>query len=189
MARDPSASSTNSLHPLVTDSLEQKRQYIRRRDSFTYMSCHSSEQQEWQAKGWEIHREGRSKVKLKRPKSHDTMLEDQAWCLFYRMGYPELNGQRFRIAYERRDGSKAEKQIDVFAKDDETVVVAECKSKESRGRRSLQKDLHETDSLQKSLATAVRAHYGAAFKPKFIWLYITKNIIWSEPDVERAAAI
>ena len=181
--------SKDALQPLVTDSSSQRKEYLRRRDAFEYMSCHPSEQQTWQAERWQVHREGKSKVQLKRPKPHDVMLEDQAWCLFYRMGYPELNGRQFRITYERRDGSVGEKQVDVFAKDDETVVVAECKSKEVRGRRSLQKDLHETDSLQKALAMAVQNHYGAPFKPKFIWLYITTNIIWSDPDVERAGAM
>lgn len=179
----------DALDPLLIDLGAQKKEYKRRHDAFEHRSCHPAEQQKWLQDRWVVHREGKSKVQLKRLKPHDTMLEDQAWCLFYRMGYPELNARRFKIKYQRRDGSSGEKQIDVFAKDDETVVVAECKSKEARGRRTLQKDLHETEALQKALATAVRTHYGASFKPKFIWLYITKNIIWSEPDVERAAAI
>jgi DGQHR domain-containing protein len=189
MAKTDPTVSSEGLHPLLIDPSAQKKEFNRRRDMFDHKACHPSEQQQWIADRWQIHREGKSKVQLKRIKPHDSMLEDQAWCLFYRMGYPELNAKRFRIKYRRRDNSTGEKQIDVFAKDDETVVVAECKSKEARGRRTLQKDLHETDSLQKALAVAVREHYGAAFKPKFIWLYITKNIIWSEPDVERAAAI
>lgn len=104
------------------------------------------------------------------------------------MGYPELSGEQFKINFERQDGSFGSKQIDVFAKDDETVLVVECKSRETRGRRTLQKDLHETDSLQKTLATSIRKHYGDAYKPKVIWLYVTNNIIWSEPDIARAAA-
>jgi len=105
------------------------------------------------------------------------------------MGYPELNGARFKVKYTRQDGSSSEKQIDVFAKDDETVIVVECKSRETRGRRTLQKDLHETESLQKPIATAIRQHYGSQFKPKILWAYVTNNIIWSEPDLERAGSI
>lgn len=104
------------------------------------------------------------------------------------MGYSELNDDQFKIKFKSHDGSNGEKQIDVFAKDDETVVIIECKSRDSRGRRTLQKDLGETDSLQKPLANAIREYYGQEFKPKIIWIYVTKNIIWSEPDLERAAA-
>ncbi len=53
----------------------------------------------------------------------------------------------------------------------------------------MQKDLHETKSLQGPLANAIRGHYGRDFKPKIIWIYFTHNIIWSEPDLERANAI
>jgi DNA sulfur modification protein DndB len=33
----------------------------------------------------------------------------------------------------------------------------------------------------------VRKHYGPDIKLKFIWLFVTENIIWSGPDKERAA--
>jgi len=105
------------------------------------------------------------------------------------MGYPELGGPRFTVTYERADGGTWRKQVDAFAKDNDTVIIAECKARESRGKRSLQKDLHETESLQGPLAKAVRRFYGADFKPKIVWIYFTENIIWSEPDVDRAAAI
>lgn len=29
-------------------------------------------------------------------------------------------------------------------------------------------------------------HYGSKLKPQLIWLYVTSNIIWSKPDIERA---
>jgi DGQHR domain-containing protein len=39
------------------------------------------------------------------------------------------------------------------------------------------------------IAIAIRKNYGQDFKPKIIWLYITNNLIWSEPDLLRANAI
>jgi len=163
--------------------------YARKRDTYIYKKVHPADQEKAEADGWIVHKEGSNTVRMKRLKSHDKLLEDQAWCLFYRMRYPEINGDNFYIRYERIDGTIDEKQIDVFAKDDETVIVTECKSREIRGRRTLQKDLAETVSLQKLIANAIRKHYGQDFNPKIIWLYITNNIIWSEPDIERANAI
>ena len=64
------------------------------------------------------------------------------------MGYPVLNDNNFNIHFLREDGSRGKKQVDVYAEDEETAVVVECKSRESRGRRSLQKDLHESAALQ-----------------------------------------
>lgn len=177
------------LAPLVTTKPACQREFTLRKDGFIVQSVHPADVQKHEADGWIVQREGTKKVRIKKPKSHDTMLEDQTWCLFYRMGYPELGGPKFKIRYSRQDGSQGEKQVDVFAKDDETVIIAECKARETRGKRTLQKDLHETESLQKSFANSIRAYYGTAFKPKIIWMYITNNIIWAEPDLERAASI
>jgi len=160
-----------------------------RKEAFVVQSVHTADVPKYEVDGWTVQREGSRKVRIKKPKNYDAMLEDQAWCLFYRMGYPELGGRSFKIRYSPQNGTEGEKQVDAFAKDDETVIVVECKARETRGKRSLQKDLHETESLQKPIANSIRAHYGTDFKPKIIWMYITNNIIWSEPDLERAAAI
>lgn len=178
-----------SLHPLLITKPLRQREFTRRKDLHIFQTIHSADLPEYEADGWTVHREGSKKVRIKKPKNHDAQLEDQAWCLFYRMGYPEINGHAFKIKYTRQDKSEGQKQVDVFAKDDETVIVVECKARETRGKRSLQKDLHETESLQKPFANSIRAHYGEGFKPKIIWMYVTNNIIWSEPDLERAAAI
>ena len=102
------------------------------------------------------------------------------------MGYERLNGKRFTIQFDRDDGSRGRKQIDAFACDAETAFVIECKSREERGRRSLQKDLLETQALQNYIRKSIFGLYGHSAKPKIIWAYATQNIIWSEPDVERA---
>ncbi|HXC39547.1 MAG TPA: DGQHR domain-containing protein [Burkholderiales bacterium] len=177
------------LHPLLATKPGRQREYLTRKDLFVVQSVHPADVAKFEADGWSVQREGSRKVRIRKPKNPDALLEDQTWCLFYRMGYPEINGRKFKIKYLRPDGTEGEKQVDVFAKDDETVVVAECKARETRGRRSLQKDLHETESLQKPFSNSIRAHFGGKFRPKIIWMYVTNNIIWSEPDLERAAAI
>lgn len=177
------------LSPLITAKVARQREFTRRKDAFVFQGVHSADVPKFEADGWAVHREGSRKVRIKKAKNPDALLEDQTWCLFYRMGYPELSGPKFKIRFARQDGTEGEKQVDVLAKDDETVVVVECKARETRGKRTLQKDLHETESLQKAFATSIRAHYGGKFRPKIIWMYVTHNIIWSEPDLERAAAI
>ncbi len=179
----------NVLSPLLKTPGTLKAEYRKRRSANVFMTgVHPADEKKYQDDGWEVDRRGH-RLRLKRIKTQCKDLEDRAWCLFYRMGYPEIGGVGFEIKYHRADGSDDVKQIDVFAKDDETVIVGECKSRDSRSRRSLQKDLSETEKLQGPIAKAIRAHYSGDFKPKIIWLYFTHNIIWSEPDMERAAAI
>ncbi len=107
--------------------------------------------------------------------------------LLFKLGYPELSdGRNFTIRIERKGAEPLQKQIDVFAKDDETVIVAECKASEKLAKRSLQKDLEEFANLRKPISESIRKHYGGSTKHKLIWLFVTENIIWSAPDKQRA---
>ena len=85
-------------------------------------------------------------------------------------------------------GPIGRKQVDVYAEDDETVLVIECKSSKQTGRRSLQKDIQETSSLQQYFRKAIYTRYTGRAKPKIIWGYATNNILWTPPDMERAQA-
>ena len=103
------------------------------------------------------------------------------------MGYKTLNGENFKISFTRPDGSTAAKQVDVYAEDNETAVIIECKSRLSKGRKSLQKDIEETSSLQSRFRNSIiNSRFENGTKPKIIWIYATNNILWSTPDIERA---
>lgn len=138
------------------------------------------------AKGWLVSRTGKRVVRVKQAKPHHQMLEDRAWCLLHLMRFSEISEQAFSIKFRRATGTLGSKQIDAFACDHEVAIVVECKSRADRGRRSLQKDIGETAALQNYIRQAVYGHYSERPKPKLIWLYVTSNIIWSEPDIERA---
>jgi DNA sulfur modification protein DndB len=177
------------LQNIVSLEADLKSELRRRRDRNIYKSVHPADVETEAAAGWVVHKIGKTSVRLSKPKTHDVWLEDRAWCLLRLMRYPEMNGHRFRIDYKRRDGTTDSKQIDVYAKDDETVLVIECKSRLTRGRRSLTKDLTETQSLQAPIRDAIRRIYGRDSKLQAIFIYVTENVIWSEPDLERAHAI
>lgn len=179
---------TNFLHPLITDSKEASSAFRKRKSLNAEKSVHPADVAEEIERGWAVQREGKRAVRLKRPKSHDCWLEDRVWCLFHSMGYPVLNADGFKITFEREDGSIGRKQVDVYAEDDETVVVIECKSRDQRGRRSLQKDIQESISLQSYFRNSIYKRFDGKSKPKVIWVYATSNILWSVQDIERAEA-
>ena len=123
---------------------------------------------------------------MKRRKSHDKLLEDRVWCLLYLMGFQSLNAKQFKIRFPRSGHTPGLKQVDVYAEDNETALVIECKSRKERGRRSLQKDIQETISLKPYFRNVISKRFKTKSKPKIIWLYATNNILWSDSDVERA---
>ncbi len=176
------------LNPLLVDSAKLKREAVRRRKPFDEKSVHQEEIPDHQADGWAIDRKLKKKIKVRRQKELDERLENRFWYILFRMGYAEMNeGRSFSVLIQRKGAESLRKQIDVFAKDDETVIVAECKSSERVAKKSLQKDIEEFANLKGPIAAAIHAHYGAKFKPKIIWLFVTENIVWSKPDKERAA--
>ena len=177
---------TNFLSPLIGGTKELAAEYRTRRKVYHLKRVHPADVLVEEAAGWEVYRPGKRFTRLKRLKSHDKLLEDRVWCLFHSMGYPILNGANFSISFSRADGSVGKKQVDVYAEDDETVLVIECKSRKERGRRTLQKDIQETISLQSYFRTAIHRRFLDKEKPKIIWIYVTNNTLWSVPDIERA---
>jgi len=176
------------LAPLLCDPHQLAREAVRRRKLFNEKALSSDEIAEHEALGWVFDKKLVKKTRFKKQKVIDERLENRCWMLLFKLGYPELSqGRSFAILVERKGADPIRKQIDVFAKDDETVVVLECKACDKMSRRSLQKDLEEFANLKGPIARSVHSHYGAGFKPKIIWLFVTENIIWSRPDKDRAA--
>ncbi len=173
---------TNFLHPLIVDAKEAATAFRKRKSLYVEKTVHAADVNAEIERGWSIQREGKRAVRLKRAKAHDCWLEDRVWCLFHSMAYPVLNADDFKISFEREDGSIGRKQVDVYAEDDETVVVIECKSREQRGRRSLQKDIQETISLQSFFRNSI--YNGSMGNPSrgSFWFYPPSNILWSGQD-------
>lgn len=176
------------LGPILQDKKDLDREARTRNDRYERASVSKKLEADYLADGWELDKYLKYKAKFRRPKSVDEMLENQVWRLMYLLGYHELNeGRQFTVTVKRRGAEALQKQVDVFAKDDETVIVAECKASKRMTRRSLQKDLEEFGSLKSAFANSIKKHYGKDYKPKIIWMFCTRNIIWSKPDKDRAA--
>jgi len=176
-----------SLNPLVSEDA-LRTAFRRRRDENDFQKISLVDEKKYTDAGWSLHKKSQSSVWVKKLKSAEQSLEDRIWCLFYRMGYPVLSGPKFSVHYKASNGSSGHKRIDVFAKDDETAIVVECRAKESRGRKNLERDIQEFADLQKKISQSIRSHFGRGFNPKIIWIFATSNIIWAEKDAERAEA-
>jgi len=171
----------------VSTEGEKHAEFKRRRDEYSYMKVPTGGEAPYLTEGWEVEKTLKRQIRLKKQKLLDRRFEDLVWRLFYRMGYDDLNkGHDFTIQYRASDGSLREKQVDLFSKDGETVVVGECKCCDEYKSRSLGKDLAETVGLKKAFANAIRAHYGRDFKPKILWFYFTDKVLWSKPDKSKA---
>ncbi|NOX26729.1 MAG: hypothetical protein GXP21_00800, partial [Gammaproteobacteria bacterium] len=171
---------------MIDDALDLKKEYRKRNSSMEKIKVPNSSVNNYVNENWSVSRELKKDSWLEREKKHNFKLTDDLWAIFYRMGYRELASSLVKLPYGETDDIIKKKQVDIIAKDDETVLIVECKSSLRRGRRNLQKDLNETMLLKGEIAAGIKSHYGKEFKPKIIWVYVTKNIIWSEADINLA---
>jgi DGQHR domain-containing protein len=176
------------LGEIATTTAERAAEYRVRRSRYHQKTFRKDEAEHANAEGWELVRENQSSDRYQKIKPHDEQLENEVWCLLYNFGYPHLSiGRKFQIEITKGPTSEVSKQIDVFAYDSETIIVCECKSSEKRGRRSLQKDIGEFAANQRPIANTLRKFLGGKIEQKIIWLFVTRNIDWLDPDRARAA--
>lgn len=181
--------SESPLGPLIDNQDALRREFRRRNSLWDLKKVSNGDLEAALAEGWSIHKQLKTGVKIQRQRELPERIENKWWILLYRMGYLELNqGRQFKIVLKRREGVTGKKQIDVFARDDETVIVTECKTSERLRPRSLQKDIEEFGSIKGDISAAIKRYYGAEFKPKILWFFVTENIIWSDEDIDRARA-
>lgn len=133
--------------------------------------------------GWEFSRKNKKSIKMQKLKPLDEQFEDLVWVIVARMGFKELSdGRNFKV----KVGHGKERQIDVFAKDDESAVFIECTQSEKPKKINMSSLIEKILSIQKDAYKSVRNHYGDKLNLKMKWIIATKNIRWGEADLLKA---
>lgn len=121
-------------------------------------------------------------VGVKKDKKADEIFEDKVWCLFKQLGFTYLNKDRhFEMSYDYSNPELTQ-QIDVFAADDETAIVVECKSAESLKEGVFKKPLEAFHGQMEGFRKEIKKQFPNA-KIKFIWA--TENFIITPADQTR----
>ncbi|MFM7682808.1 MAG: DGQHR domain-containing protein, partial [Bacteroidota bacterium] len=165
------ANESDIVKLLKEKKLDYIRESIKIEDKDIYLS-----------KGWSIEKEFKSSIRVKKEKKLDSAFEDEVWSLFALMGYKFINKDRnFSIPYDNNTPPRT-KQIDVFAKDNETVIIVECKSSETRKNGNLKKELESYKGIIGGIRTSVQQLFPNQ-KLKFKFILATKNIDVSKEDL------
>lgn len=171
------------LGKLVAESEINKLIKQKRKESLTE-SINPSEKEKYLSEGWIIEKEFKNSLRVSKSKPFDLAFEDEVWSLFALMGYKFLNKDRtFNLPYDKNNSNQT-KQIDVFAKDDETILIVECKSSESNKRGDFKKELESYIGIIEGLRKSLLALFPRA-KYKFKFILATKNLSISEDDLCR----
>ena len=158
---------------------------VRKLDSY-YDSCPNSSPalKEKLSQGWEIKAELKTTTKIVKLKPHDVAFEDKVWTLFALLGFKLMNKDRhFHIPYDKNN-SKQTQQIDVFAKDDETVLLVECRSTTKNRVGDFKKELEAMKSKKQGIINSISALFPTT-KPKFKYILATSGLALSDVDETR----
>ena len=136
-----------------------------------------------EADGWRIVRRNTKSTRMAKPKPDAEQLEDEVWSVLAQMGFKEMSkGRQFTIAVG--DGLPS-RQIDVFAKDDESVIIVECTRRDTPGRKSMAQLIEKIRAIREDLQKSIRKVYGQCSKLKVGYVIATRHISWSEVDLEK----
>lgn len=134
--------------------------------------------------GWEEYKSYKNNkfVGVRKNKRFDEVFEDRVWCLFEKLGFIYMNKDRsFIMSYDFNDPNNTQ-QIDVFAADEETVIIVECKAAETIKDGVFKKSLEAFRGQMDGLRREAQKKFPKA-KVKFIWA--THNYIMSPTDQEK----
>jgi Holliday junction resolvase len=138
--------------------------------------------------GWAVDKPNRKSVRLRKPKSHGSHLEDRVWTLFYRMQFPLLSGKGGgELVLEPKDPGSPTTQIDVAALDNEIAIAIECKSSEQPTKRPhFQNDLAKHGLIRERFTSCSRSQFPAAHKRQVVLAMFLSNTLLNDNDRARA---
>ena len=143
-----------------------------RKQEYYYKSLNKNLVEGYLKENWEIDKEFKYKTRMKKIKAFDEIFENDVWMLFYNLGFKMMNKDRsFSIPYNKEENLT--QQIDVFAADDETVILIECKATEIINKKQdFKTEIEALKGKSEGMITAIRKQFP---EHKIKIIFSTKN--------------
>ena len=154
---------------------------------YEYIKIKPEELERKESEGWSFERKYKASIKMKRgiKLSDDEAFENRVWILLANLGFSCLNANRhFKLPYSEKDDNLTQ-QIDVFAADDESIIIVECKaSRELNRKHSFKTDIEAIGGKIAGLTKSAKKLFpNKKLKVKFV--FATQNYALSDVDKER----
>ncbi len=173
-----------NLHDLLINEDEISRS-INQRKSDYFMESYRNDSTEIQKKiseGWDIDVKLKTVTRLSKAKPNDIAFEDKVWTLFALMGFKIMNKYNaLSLPYENKNPMLTH-NINVFAKDDETVLLIECKAADKNKMGDFKNELEAIKSKKQGLINSVRALFPNT-SLKFKYILATRNFAINDVDL------
>ena len=140
--------------------------------------------------GWYYFKDTKNpdKVKVHKDKPISEVFENRLWVLFASMGFTNMNrDSHFEIEYSEKTNSH-KKQIDVFAVDEETVLVVECKCAERLKNKPWKTELESIHGYMDGVRAEILKKF-PNHNVKFIFATQNYNVGDSDKDLMKEFGI
>lgn len=155
-----------------------------RSKTYNTESIKQNQLDDYTTQGWQILKEFKTSISIKKNKPNDVEFEDRVWSLFASLGYKFLNKDRnFHLPYDKTDLNLTQ-QIDVFAKDDETIILVECKAGNENKRGDFKKELEAMAGKIDGIRKTIQSLFPNT-KHKIKYILATRNYSISDEDLKR----
>lgn len=122
-------------------------------------------------------------IKVRKRKPVGVRFENKVWLMLEKMGFTSLNrDDKFVISYGK-DNRDLTQQVDVFAADEETALIIECKAAEKFTKKDFKKDIDAYKGNLGEMINSVKKQFGKGINIRVIWA--TSNIELGEQDKKR----
>ncbi len=174
------------LNHMTDDQSTLIKKFKARKTPYYTRSIGINELDDYIAEGWEEVSTSKHKAKIQKLKPEGVKLEDDIWCMFYNLGFRNLNYDE-DLSVQWGDNPEDRHQLDVVAVGDEAIFVVECKATAKLKPASFKKEIGEICLYRDGVIKALRQIYGDEKKVKFI--FATRNYTFAEgcDDEKRLA--
>lgn len=158
-----------------------------RSKSFIYKNVSQKMVEAMEEEGWEFDKQLKRSIRMRKQKPADEQFENEVWLVFQRLGFFQMNRDRkFKIQYGTNGTNGTSKQIDVFAADDETAIVIECKcAKQPHTPSNFKNTIESMAGTREGIIRQINTSQGSKVKKKVKFILATKNYDLSETDKSR----
>jgi len=134
--------------------------------------------------GWELGAILKTLTKVTKKKPAAIIFEDKVWALFALLGFKLMNrSQYFDVPYDKRDTNNTH-PFHVFAKDDQTVLVIECKSSLKDSLGDFSSSLDRMKANKAGIMQTIAAMFPGQ-KPKFKYIIATSRLAMDDEQTKR----
>ena len=162
---------------MLDDIAALKKKFNAKNTEFITIKVPHNEVSFYEQQGYIISKRTKYKTHLKIKKSEGVQFEDDIWCMFYKLGFRNLNSdEQLRIQWGPNPTDT--QQLDVVAVGEEAIFVVECKSAAKPKSHSFKIELTNIGNYKEGVTSVLQKIYGCNKRVKFI--FATRNYRFAE---------